>query len=148
MGNLHETSSQEDDSVDNTDNPLIFSLSSDTKLLREGQVGAVGTSLVPTLGGSSDGAKGDGVPEHLGAVPLVLPLVDKGGALVLVQFGEGLESFGVAGDQSSSSEERGVLRHAVRLGEGPGINDGLVGADALYSRKKGKGSAFMNLKWG
>ena len=40
-----ETSSQEDDGVDEPDDPLVLGTFADTELLREGQVGAVGSSL-------------------------------------------------------------------------------------------------------
>jgi hypothetical protein len=83
--NGHETSSQEDDGVDQSNNPLILALTSNAKLLRERQVGAVGTRLIPSLSGGTDGAQGDGVPEHDRAMPLVIPLIDEGIALLLAQ---------------------------------------------------------------
>jgi hypothetical protein len=50
-----ETGRQEDDGVDDTDNPLVGSAVLDMELLGERQVGAVGSSLVPALGGGADG---------------------------------------------------------------------------------------------
>ena len=42
----HEAGSQENDGVDETHDPFIFSFSINTELLGERQVGSIGTSLV------------------------------------------------------------------------------------------------------
>ena len=123
---LHESSSQEDDGVDDTDNPLVGTLSIDTKLLGERQIGTVGTSLIPALGSSTNGADTNGVPEHEGAVPLVITLVDQGSALILEQLRDVLKVLLVTGDQSSAAKEVSMLRHTVVLGVGTGFgNDSL-----------------------
>lgn len=126
--NLHETGSQEDDGVDQTNEPIIVL---DAKLLGETQVGTVGTCLIPTLGGSADGAQRYRIPQHLGAVPLVVSLVGEGRLLLLVELGEVGELEGVARNEGGAAEEGGVLGHAFRLGEGVGVEDGLLPGDAL-----------------
>lgn len=131
-GHVHETSCQEDDGIDETDNPLVSTGAIDAKLLGEREIGAVGAGLVPALRGSANGAEGDGVPEHEGAVPLVVPLVEEGGALVLEESREGLELFGLAGDDGGAAEQFGVLAHSVRFRKGSGIADDLVWGTALW----------------
>lgn len=51
----HETCGQEDDGIDDANNPLIAAGASNAELIVELQVGAVGTSLIPALGGGADG---------------------------------------------------------------------------------------------
>lgn len=83
----HETSSQEDDGVDQSHNPLIalVTLTSDSKLLWEAQVGAVGARLIPALCCSSNGTQRYRIPEHRRPMPLVIALVCQGIDLILVE---------------------------------------------------------------
>lgn len=127
LRDLHETCREENNGVDNAHNPLIRTLSVNTKLLRKRQVGAIGTSLVPSLSGSSDGAEADRVPQHLGAVPLVISLICQRCALRFLKLRDRLEPVWVAGDEASPAEQVGVLTHPVGLGKDTGILDGLFG---------------------
>lgn len=129
--NSHETGRQENDGVDNTDDPFIFAFAVDPESFREGQVGTVGTGLIPTLGGGSDGAQADRVPEHLGAMPLVILFVLEGVALVVLEFVDAGEVVRVAGDEGGATKEVCMLGHAVGLGERHGIEDRLFRRSAL-----------------
>jgi hypothetical protein len=143
-----KTGGQEDDGVDETDNPLVLGTFVDTELLREGQVGAVGSSLnmsvvfwiengalsylVPTLSRGTDGAEGDGVPQHLGAVPLVIALVDQSIALIGRKgITKALETFGIACNQGCTSKERLVFGHAIGLSPSFGVELSLFLRDTL-----------------
>jgi len=55
----NETGRQENDGVDDTDDPLVGGAVLDVEFLGEGQVGAVGSSLIPALGGGTDGTQRD-----------------------------------------------------------------------------------------
>lgn len=54
---LHQTSSEEDDGVDNTNNPIIARCLVNAELLGERQVSTIGTCLIPALGSSADGTE-------------------------------------------------------------------------------------------
>lgn len=82
---LHETSGQKDDRVDEAHNPLIMTLSIDAKFLREGQIGTIGTGLIPTLSRSTHSAKTDRVPEHKGSIPFVISFICKYAFLLFSQ---------------------------------------------------------------
>ena len=58
----HETGSQENDGIDDANNPLVAALASNSELLVELEVGAIGTSLIPSLSGGADGTQPDRVP--------------------------------------------------------------------------------------
>lgn len=89
--------------------------------------------LVPTLSRGTDGAEGNGVPQHLGAVPLVVALVDQSIALVSREnIAKALKSIGVSGDQGCASKERLVLGHAIGLSPSFGVELGLFLRDALH----------------
>lgn len=122
----HQAGSQEDDGIDNTHDPFISAFTVNTKCTGEGQVGSIGSGLIPSLSGSSDGTQTDGVPEHEWAVPLVVPLVRQCSAFVLQKLLHGVESLGFTRDQSSPTKQLGMLGHIVRFGKSPGIKDGLV----------------------
>lgn len=102
--NLHETRCQEDDSVDYSDDPLVPALTVDAEFLRERQVGAVGASLVPSLGGSSDRAKAHRVPEHLRAMPFVVFLVRERRALCFLELRDHLEPVRLACHETGAAE--------------------------------------------
>lgn len=129
----NETGSQENDGVDDTNDPFTLATHLvQTELLREGQVGTVGTSLIPTLSSGTDGANTNGVPEGLGAVPLVAVLVVEGGNLILEEtFDPAVLAKLITGNQSSATEEVSVLGQVVLLSEDLGINDVLLLAEAL-----------------
>lgn len=131
--NVHETSSQENNGVDKTNNPLIANtfILVKTELFRKREIGTVGTSLIPSLCRGSNGAQRDGVPEHLGAVPLVISLVLEGLALALGELFDHVESFRVTSDEGCAAEELGVLGHAVAFCEEACIEDGFFGGYTL-----------------
>jgi hypothetical protein len=141
----HETGRQEDNRVDDTDEPLIalIILLGNAQGIGKAQVGAIGTGLIPTLGGSTGSAQSNGVPEHEGAMPLVVALVDESGAFVLEQLGDGLEAVEVAGYKRSAAEKLGVLWHS--LGDGPllGIDDILLWGVALAAVLVGKRARYV-----
>ena len=148
---LHEAGGQKDDGVDGSDDPFVSARGDCTlsivqcrvpeaKGLGEGQIGAVGTGLIPTLGGGTDGTEGDGVPQHDRAIPFMVLLVGQGGALVAGQLVDQVEPLGVTGDEGGATEEIGVLGHAIQLGEGLSIEDGLLAGATLRKRR---GSAWM-----
>lgn len=144
----HEASSQKDDGINDSDDPFVsagddFTLVvGEAESLGEGQVGAVGTGLIPALGGGTDGTEGDGVPKHERAMPFVIFLVGQGGALVSGQLVDRVEILGVTGDEGSATEEGGVLGHAIQLGKGLSIEDGLLSGGSLWERR---GSAWMQI---
>jgi len=127
----HKTGGQEDNGINDSHDPFISPFTSNTKFLREGQIGPVGSSLIPSLRGGSHGTQGNRLPEHFGSVPLVIPLVDEGSALLFIELGKHLESFAVAGDQSCPTEKSRVLSHTMRLRKGSSISDGLLFGAAL-----------------
>lgn len=67
-------------------------------------------------------------------------LVGQGGALVAAQLVDQVEPLGVTGDEGGATEEIGVLGHAIQLGEGLSIEDGLLAGATLRKRR---GSAWM-----
>jgi hypothetical protein len=119
----HQTGSKEDDGVDQADNPLIPSHAINAELLRERQIGAIGTCLIPSLSSSADGAEGNGVPEHFGAVPLVIPFIDEGVALFRAQLRKELKGLRSASHEGGLAKELGMLGHVMRVGKGHGILD-------------------------
>lgn len=123
---VHEAGREEDDGVDQPNDPFVSALAGNAKFLGKGQVGAIGTGLIPSLGRRPDGTEADRVPQHKGPMPLVVSLVLQGAALFLVEFRNHLEPLRIAGHQGGAAKERGVLRHAVCLGKGPGIADVVV----------------------
>jgi len=129
---LHETSCQEDDGIDDSHDPFVSPFAVNPKFLGEGQVGPVGSSLIPSLCGGSDGTQRDGIPKHERAVPFVVPLVLERMALLFFKRSNCLDVFGVTGDESGPTEQSGVLSHVMRLGPSPGIDDGLLLGAALW----------------
>jgi len=120
----NQTSSQENDGVDDADDPFISGhlgralgaaigkLAVNVESLRERQVGTVGSGLVPALGCSTNGAETNGVPEHRGTVPLVVALVDQSITLVLLELREHLEALWITGNESCATEQIGTVLHA------------------------------------
>lgn len=104
------------------------------KFFRKGEISAVGTSLIPSLGRGSDSAQRDGVPEHLGAMPLVISLVLKGLALALGELLDHVEFVRVTSDEGCATEQFGVLGHAVVFCEDARIVDGFFGGYALCGK--------------
>ena len=128
----HQTSRQEDDRIDQTHNPLIPpSATVDTEFLWERQVGAVGSSLVPSLRSGSNGTQRDGVPEHGGAMPFVVSLVYERVAFGLVKLLQSFEAAWVTCDEGSPAEQSFMFGHAMRLGVHLGIGDALCVGAAL-----------------
>ena len=131
----HETRCQKDDRIDESHDPVSSPTPTrtlfKTKFLREGQIGPVGSSLIPALRGGSDGTERDGVPKHDRAMPFVPPLIRERTLLCFVELGNCLESFRVTCDESSLTEQSGVLVHTMRLSKSPGIGDGLLLGAAL-----------------
>lgn len=139
---LHETSGQEDDGVDQTNDPFISPFAGETEFFVEGEIGAVCTSLIPTLGGSSYGTETDGIPQHTRAMPLVVLFVPESSALFVGELLDELESIVVTGNEGSASEEVSVLGHAMSLGKGTAIGEGISWSTALShistTRKRGR----------
>lgn len=135
----HETSSQEDNRVDNSDNPFVASLALDVEFFVECQIGSVGASLIPSLGGSSDSAKTNRVPQHPGTMPLVVSLIGECVALFPAELRNRLEIVGLSRNDSSAAKQSGVLGHVVGFGESLGIEDGLLPGDALEKRMSMQG---------
>lgn len=127
----HQTGRQENDGIDRSKDPFVRARTINAEFGAEGQVGAVGPSLIPSLSGSTDGAQRDGVPEHDGAVPFVVSLVDEGLALVRRDLADHLKLLLVTGDEGGATEKVGMFGHALFFGEGACIEDGLFGGDAL-----------------
>lgn len=110
---VHQTSCKEDDGVDKPNNPLIFSNAVNSKLLREGQIGTVGTCLIPSLSCGSDGAQADGIPQHGRAMPLVISFVDEGAALRILEHRKHFKPLWVPRHKSSAAEKLGMFCHVV-----------------------------------
>lgn len=136
LDNLHEACSEEDNGIDEANDPLISAFLINAELLREGQVGTIGSSLVPTLGCGSDGAQANRVPEHGWTVPLVIPFVYECLALAgfKLSLAKHLKSLRITGDKSSAAEELSVLGHAVSLRPFPGVVDNISLGLVLYNR--------------
>jgi hypothetical protein len=66
----------------------------------------------------------------------VLLLVLKSIALLVAEFSEILEPIVVTGNESSATEQLGMLGQAVRFSKCHGIRDSLTRRDALWWRKK------------
>ena len=111
----------------------------DVKCLRERQVRTIGSSLIPSLGGGSNGTQRDRVPQHNRTVPLMGFLVGEGILLVFVKLRKAQKPIRLARDQSRSAKEVGVLFQAITLGESLGLFDSFLSRDAL---EKGKILAF------
>jgi len=108
----NEASCEKDDGVDNSNGPgFIFN----AKLLGERQVGTIGTSLIPTLGGSTNGTKTNGIPKHHWAMPLVILFVLQSLALLLAQLGQAGEAVTVSCDEGSATKEFGMLSQVMFL---------------------------------
>lgn len=123
-------------SVDNTKNKTIASSIriTDTVDLGEEDVGTVGTGLIPTLDGSTDGASRDGEEQLAGHVPLVSRLTLDDRHLTLSErlgAGDGAVVVGVLGDERALSEEGNVLGEALFLGPVVDIAHELVIGNAL-----------------
>ena len=145
----HKTGGQEDDGVDKSHNPLVSSCTTvDTKLLGEGQIGPVGSRLIPSLRGGAYGTQRNRVPEHLGTVPFVTALVYEGRALVFLELGNRLKSSGFTCDQGSPTEERGFISHAMRLGKSSGVGDGLLYGDALSGKRVSDNAIQYTMQFG
>lgn len=142
LANSHETGRQDDDGVDDSHDPFVAPFPSQAELLREGQVGPVGSRLIPSLRGGSAGAHGDGIPKHGRAVPLVVPLVDERPSLIYIKLGYHLGSAGVSCHESSSPEPSGVLGHPMRLGKSPRCHYRLFRGSAL---RKTRGSTTVTM---
>jgi hypothetical protein len=87
-------------------------------------------TLPLTLGSRTDGTKGDRKPEHLWAMPLVVPLVREGGSFLVAELRNALKVL-VSGDQRGSTEQVGVLGQIVIVGKLLGIVDDLFLAVSL-----------------
>lgn len=123
-------------SVDNTKNKTIASSIriTNTVDLGEEDVGTVGTGLIPTLDGSTDGASRDGEEQLAGHVPLVSRLTLDDHHLTLSErlgAGDGAVVVGVLGDERALSEEGDVLGEALFLGPVVDIAHELVIGNAL-----------------
>lgn len=147
----HETSCQKYDGIDDSNNPFVSPwirmaiCIRKTKFRGKRQIGPIGSSLIPSLRGGSDGTQTDRIPKHERAVPFVVPLVCERTSLLFIKFSDHLESVLVTCDKSSSAEQSGVLGHIMRLGKSPGIDDGLLRGGALWV---GRGSASMITRGG
>jgi hypothetical protein len=78
----------------------------DAKLLREGQIGTIGSGLVPPLDCSSDGIEDDGEVQNLRVPPAVGHFLPKSLSFVLVEFGDVFEGVGRLCDQGGLAQQR------------------------------------------
>jgi hypothetical protein len=82
----------------------------------KGQVGSIGTGLIPTLDGGTNGASDDGQVQRQRLAPFVEDLVSEVCHLLLVQgelAGDVLVVNGVLGDEGAFLEKRQVLTEAL-----------------------------------
>lgn len=118
----------------------------------ECQVGTVGASLIPTLRGGSDGTEADRIPQHLRAVPFVVPLIFERPALFFGEVCDIVEVVHVARDHSRAAEEGGMFTQVVALGKRHCVFNGLLWGFALreggVSVEFGGVSRFMILDLG
>lgn len=106
----------------------------------------IGTRLIPALSGRSYSAQTDGIPQHLGAMPLVVALILESTQLIVAEVGDGLELLRIAGDEGGSGEQVGMFGHAIRFGEDAGIVGGLLERVALRGREEVSANAGRMVK--
>lgn len=120
--------------VDETkEQSIVIALASDTEDLGEGQIGTIGTRLIPTLHSGTDGAEHDGQIQGPGMAPLVEDLVAEGLDLRFGQSKLALDVFivgGVLRNQSALLQDQSVLGEALLLGESLNISQKLVARDS------------------
>lgn len=102
--------------VDDTNDPgivigCIISRVRDAELDWPGKVRSVGTSLIPSLYSSADGAENNGEVEGPWLAPFVEDFVAESVFLNLVQQLNRLESWRILRDESTFSKQAGLLRH-------------------------------------
>lgn len=127
----HETGRQENDRVDKTDDPAVTASTINTELLRERQIRAVRSSLIPTLCSSSNSAEPNRVPEHFRTVPFVVAFVYQRSALVPGKVSDLFEARLIASDKCSGTEEGCMFAHSILFREGSGIGNHLLWRFAL-----------------
>jgi len=79
-----------------------------------------------TLGGSTNGAKTDGEPEHFRTVPFVISLIRQRIALFLRELGHRHKVFAVSSYESSTAEELCMLAEIVAVSERLSIGNDLL----------------------
>ena len=126
---LHESRANVGSRVYNTDDPGVGTIinprqraslggaARNTKVIGPRQIGTVGTSLIPTLYSSTNGAKDDGEVKRAWLAPFVKDFVAKGIAFDFVQLGDLLESGRILCHQSPFFQERDHVLHARLLGK-------------------------------
>ena len=129
---LHESRANVGSRVDNTDNPGVETIIHtrhrttisdardgvrNTKVNGPRQIGTVGTSLIPTLYSSTNGAKDDGEVERAWLAPFVKDFVAKRIAFDFIQLGDLLESGRILCHQSPFLQEWDHVLHARLLGK-------------------------------
>lgn len=123
---LHQAGREENDGVDQANDPFVSAWLVDFEFFGERQVGAVGSSLVPSLRGGANSAEADGVPQHLGTMPLVLFFVLQSVALVIGKAVHRVKPFRVSRDKSGIGKHVGMPLHAVESGPFFGVGDDLL----------------------
>lgn len=105
--------------IDQTDEPIVtllirssrsFALA-DPERNGEGEIGTVGTGLIPTLHCRPDGTEDDGHIQSLGLPPFVQELVAEGIALRVVEFFDRLERRRVLGDEGAFFHQGDSVDH-------------------------------------
>jgi hypothetical protein len=129
---LHEASCQKDNGIDNTNDPIISGCTDESKLLGEGQIRAIGSSLIPTLGGGTNSTQTNRVPEHERTIPFVISLVSERGALCFIELADPVEIVRLTRDKSSPAKQVGMLGHAMHFGKESSICHGLLPGTALW----------------
>ena len=97
----------------------------------EGQIGTVRTGLIPALGGGSNGTERDGVPQHERSMPFVVFFVLESLTFIFMQRVDHVEALGVPGNESGTTEQVDMLRHAILFSEYAGILDSLLRSASL-----------------
>ena len=88
-----------------------------TKVIGPGQIGTIGTRLIPSLHRSTDGAQDDGEVEGRRLTPFVKDFVAKGITFDFVQLGDLLKSRRILCHQGTLFQERNHILHVCLLGE-------------------------------
>lgn len=125
--------------IDETHDPAILLASAcslalgtrvgNTQSSSEGQIGTVGTGLIPTLDGGSDRVHNDSKVQNAGLPETMGTLLAQGHTFGLIQLLELLEQQWRLGDEGSLAEKRSLRLEAILFGEGIDIEEKLLLGD-------------------
>lgn len=102
----------------------------DTHLNRKGEIGAIRTSLIPTLDAGSDGVEDDSEVENARVLPLVSNLLGQNSAVFFIELVDGVNMGGVLSNQRSLDQVWCDISEVELGGEIFDIADQLVLRDA------------------